>query len=351
MASHTVADPSEAGDLDPVVASGDLRELYRLMTLTRAAEERLETLQREGLMPGSVFRSLGQEAGAVGATWALRRREDGSGDRVAASLRGAGVLLTLGVPLRDYFAHHLGRAAGPTGGRESHLHWSDPERGLVGGIFPLGTLLEVMSGVALAFRMGGEDRVAMVFTGDGATSTGAWHEGLALGASQRCPLVVVVEHNRYAFSTPTEGNTRLDSFTDKAAAYGIGAASVDGTDVEAVVLGARAAVARARAGEGPQLLELRYFRRKGHAQHDAQEYVDPAEIAAWEARDPLRRLAGRMTEAGFATAEELAAMDADAREACRVAADEALAEPLPRGVEALGGVYTDVVPTPPWTRA
>jgi len=328
----------------------DLVELYGWMSLTRAAEERLELLHKQGLMAGTVYRSLGQEAGAVGAAFALRRAKDGTGDCIAPSIRGTGALFVFGGGLLDYFRQHLSRATGPSGGRESHIHWGDDERGVVAPIFPLGTMLEVMAGITLAFRLRGEDRVGLVFSGDGAAATGAWHEGMCFAASQACPMVLVLENNQFAFSTPTESSTRVKSFTEKAAGYGIGAASVDGTDVLAVVGAVAEAAARARAGEGTQMVELRYFRRSGHAQHDAQEYVDPERIAEWEAKDPLDRFRVRILNEGWATAQELDAVVREVEEACRVAAEAAAAEPEPVGPEARNDVYTDVPQPEPWTR-
>ncbi len=334
----------------PGFAPHDLAELYRYMFLTRTAEEHLERLHKNGHVAGSVYRSLGQEAGAVGAAWALRRSGAATGDWLAPSLRATGALMVFTDGVLDYFRQQLSRATGPTAGRESHIHWGDPARGLLGPIFPLGTMLEVMAGVTLSFRLRGEDRVGLVFTGDGAAATGAWHEGLCLAAAQACPLVLVLENNQFAFSTPTAVHTRVESFTEKAAGYGIGAESVDGTDVLAVVESVRAAADRAREGGGPQMVELRYFRRGGHAQHDAQEYVDPALIAEWEAKDPLAKYRARLLDQRWVGSEELAEIERVAEEACRLAVESALAEPEPDGPEAREDVYTDVTVREPWTR-
>lgn len=339
-----------SGTLPPGLERQEVVELYRWMYLNRAAEEHLERLHTQGLVAGSVYRSLGQEAGSVGAAYALRRRDDGKGDSIAPSLRATGALFVFGGALLDYFRHYLSRATGPSGGRESHIHWGDPDLGIVAPIFPLGTMLEVMAGVALAFRLQGEDRVGLVFTGDGAAATGAWHEGLCFAAAQACPLVLILENNQYAFSMPTKTSSRVDSFTEKAAGYGIGAESVDGTEVLAVVEAVRAAADRARRGDGPQMVELRYFRRRGHAQHDAQEYVDPALIAEWEAKDPLDGYRARLLQEGWAAPGELDDIDAEVDEACQDAVDAALAEPEPQGPEAREEVYTDVTTLSPWTR-
>jgi pyruvate dehydrogenase E1 component alpha subunit/2-oxoisovalerate dehydrogenase E1 component alpha subunit len=328
----------------------DFLEFHRLMVRTRAAEERVETLQKLGHPVGALYRSLGQEAGAVGAAMALRRRSDGSGDVLAPSLRAAGAMFAFGATLDDYFRQYLGRATGPSRGRESDIHWSDPDRGILASVTPLGLMLEVVAGVTLAFRLRDEDRVGLVFHGDGATSTGAWHEGLSFAAAQRCPMVLVVEHNQFAFGTATEKNTRLRSFTEKAPGYGIGAVEVDGTDLLQVLDAVHAAARRARMGEGVQMVELRYFRRKGHAQHDAQEYVDPETLAAWEARDPVVRFARWLVDQGHATRPELDALrDAEVR-ACEEAAEAALSEPAPPGADALADVTSERAQAPPWTR-
>ncbi len=333
----------------PTLGRDDLQELFRWMVTARVAEERLELLQKQGLVAGSIYGSLGQEGG-VAAAYALRRPIKGARDFVAPSLRGCAALLLFGGSLQDYFRQHLGRATSPTRGRDGGVYWGDHARGVLGPIAPLGTMVEVMAGVTLAFKLRGEDRVGMVFSGDGATSTAAWHEGLSLASAQRCPMVLVIENNQWAFSTPTRRSTGLGSFMQKGPAYGIGADSVDGTDVEAVYAASARAVARARAGEGTQLLELRYFRRKGHAQHDAQEYVDPQAIAEWEERDPIRRLESVLLEREWATRGQLRSVSDEAEAAVVVAAAAATDEPAPSGPDAVTGIYTDLTVETPWTR-
>ncbi|RMH17041.1 MAG: thiamine pyrophosphate-dependent dehydrogenase E1 component subunit alpha [Gemmatimonadetes bacterium] len=328
----------------------DLLGMYRALRRARAAEERLEILFTQGHIGGGLYRSLGQEAGAVGAAWALRRRDDGTGDIVAQTIRATGAVFVMGGTPLQYFRQYLARATGPTRGKEANVHWVDYRRGLIGPVSPLGTMVEVMAGITLSFKLRGEDRVGIVFYGDGASSTGAWHEGLAFAASQRCPMVLMVEANQWAFSTPTHRNTRVESFTEKAPGYGLHAASVDGTDVLAVYEAVKGVVARARAGEGTGMVELRYYRRKGHAQHDAQEYVDPEELAYWETRDPITRFHRTLVERGWADEEVLASIAAEAEEEARTAAEQALSEPRPEGPEALENVYTDLRVPGPWTR-
>ncbi len=329
----------------------ELHELYRALRLTRTAEERLEILQKQGHVTGGLYRSLGQEAGAVGAAYALRRRDDGTGDFLAHTVRAAGALFLFGGVLEDFFRQYMAKGSGPTRGREANVHWFDFQKGFVGPVSPLGTMIEIMAGITLSFRLRGEERVGMVFYGDGASSTGAWHEGLNFAAVQRCPMILMVENNQWAFSTPTHKNTRVASFAEKGPGYGIGADSVDGTDVLAVFDTVRRAAALVRSGEGTRLVELRYFRRLGHAQHDPQEYVDPALIAEWEKKDPIDQYRRRLLVNEWATEAELDAIDEDVFEACRVAAEKVIDEPKPHGPDAVDDVYTDVRVPRPWTRS
>jgi len=345
--------PEAAEDDSPTVhdlSRADLLGIFRALLLAREAEERLEVLFKQGHIGGGLYRSLGQEAGAVGAAYALRRREDGTGDIVAQTIRATGAVFLMGGRPVDYFRQYLARATSPTKGKEANVHWVDYQRGLVGPVSPLGTMVEVMAGITLSFKLRGEDRIGVVFYGDGASSTGAWHEGLNFAASQRCPMLLMVEANGGAFSTPTEKNTRVESFTEKAAGYGLHAVSVDGTDVLAVYDAVRKAAERTRSGEGAGMVELRYYRRKGHAQHDAQEYVDPDELAEWEKRDPIDRYRTRLLEEGRAREDELSAIHDRVIKEIRRASEEALAEPVPEGPEAVGEVYTDTGIPHPWTR-
>jgi pyruvate dehydrogenase E1 component alpha subunit/2-oxoisovalerate dehydrogenase E1 component alpha subunit len=329
-----------------------LLDLYRGMVRQRAAEDRLEILHKQGHIPGGVYRGLGQEAGAVGAAYPLRRRDDGSGDVIGPHIRDVGAMFLFGATPVEHYRQYMARGTGPTRGKEANVHWTDLRRGIVGPVSPLGTMVGVLAGITLTFRRRGEDRVGIVFYGDGATSTGAWHEGFNFAAVQRCPLILVVEANQWAFSTPTWKQTRVQSFTEKAPGYGVGAESVDGTDVVAVHDAVKRSAERARAGEGAQLVELRYYRRKGHAQHDSLDYVDPEELRRWEEeKDPIKSFHRRLVDGALATEEELTRVVWDAEEEMRVAGEQAAGEPLPPPESVLTGVYTDVVNRPPWTRA
>jgi len=328
----------------------DLLTMFRSLVRARAAEERLELLFRQGHIGGGLYRSLGQEGASVGAAYALARKDDGTGDVIAHTIRDTGALFLFGGAPGDYFRQYLARATGPTRGKEANVHWTDLQRGFVGPVSPLGTMVGVMSGITLSFKIRGEPRVGMVFYGDGASSTGAWHEGVNFAGAQGCPMVVVVTSNGYAFSTPTRKQTRAASFSLKAQGYGIAGETVDGNDVLAVYQAARRAVDRAREGKGVTLLELRTYRRKGHAQHDPQDYVPPEEIRAWESRDPISLFRQKLLGEGWVHEDELEALETDAEAEMRNEAERAVSDPYPPGEEALVGVYTDLATPPHWTR-
>ncbi len=338
---------------EPLVAGltkAELLELGYLMYLTRATEERLETLFRQGHVHGGVYRSLGQEGAAVGTAYALDPRTDGTGDVMTYLIRDTGAIFTHGGEPIDYLRHYLARATSLSLGRETGVHFTDFDRGLVGPISHLGTMVEVMAGITWAFRLRGEDRVGMAYLGDGGSSTGEFHEGLNFAAVQECPMIMVLEANRYAFSTPTRKQTRAKRLADKAIGYGIPGEQVDGNDVLACYEAAGRAVARARAGGGASLLEVDTYRRRGHAQHDAQDYVPKEELEYWEARDPIARFEERLSKEGWVGPTELAALAERARRAAGEAAEQALSEPLPEGATAVGHVYTDLDLPHPWTR-
>jgi pyruvate dehydrogenase E1 component alpha subunit/2-oxoisovalerate dehydrogenase E1 component alpha subunit len=214
-------------------------------------------------------------------------------------------------------------------------------------------MVPVMTGVTLSFKLRGEARVGLVYVGDGATSTGAFHEGLNFAAVQRCPLVVVVENNGYAYSTPLARQTAVTELKDKALAYGIPGVRADGNDVLAVYDVTKAAVDRARRGEGVTLIELMTYRRKGHAEHDNQSYVPAGEIDRWEREnDPLDRYRRVLTaELEFDDAE-LAAIEARVTDEIDAATDAADASPMPEPTDALAGIYAEPARVEPlWYRA
>ena len=316
-----------------------LLELYYYLLLTRTLEERLVALYRQAKVYGGLFRSLGQEADAVGSAYALDRDQ---GDVLSPLIRNLGSLLVHGVQPVEILRQYLATGDSLTRGRELNTHLADVGRGFIGQISHLGDMVPVMAGVTLSFKVRRQPRVGLVYVGDGATSTGAFHEGLNFAAVQRCPLVVVVENNGYAYSTPTGRQTAARSFVDKAAGYGVAGARADGNDVLAVYEVTKQAVDRARRGGGVTLIELLTYRRKGHAEHDNQSYVPAGEIERWAAEnDPLQRYVGHLTRSLGVERSELTGVDARVRDEVDRATDAAEQSPPPKPSDALVGVYAD----------
>lgn len=335
---------ADAGSHGPGTAAAALTraqrlELYYYMRLTRSLEERLVNLYRQTKVVGGLFRSLGQEADAVGSAYALDRSR---GDVLSPLIRNLGSMLVQGARPLEIIRQYMAKGDSPTRGRELNIHYGDLVRGFIGQISHLGDMVPVMAGVTLSFKMRGESRVGLVYVGDGATSTGAFHEGLNFAAVQRCPLVVVVENNGYAYSTPVEKQTAARSFVDKAAGYGIPGEQADGNDVLASYDVTKRAVDRARSGGGVSLIELVTYRRKGHAEHDNQSYVPTGEIERWEREnDPLDRFSRVLLERDGIEARQLAAIDSEIQALIDAATDTAEASPPPEGEDALVGVYAD----------
>ena len=337
---------------DPAAPAGlsrdQLLDLYYWMRLTRSLEERLVNLYRQTKVVGGLFRSLGQEACAVGTAYALRRE-----DVLSPLIRNLGSMLVKGATPLEVLRQYMAKGDSPTRGRELNIHFGDvAERNFIGQISHLGDMVPVMAGVTLSFKLRKEPRVGLVYVGDGATSTGAFHEGINFAAVQRCPLVVVVENNLYAYSTPTSKQCAAERLADKAAGYGIPGVRADGNDVVAAYEATRDAVARARRGEGVTLVELMTYRRKGHAEHDNQSYVPAGEIDRWASEnDPLDRYIRVLREQHGVVAEELERIDARVRDEVDRATDVAETSPPPEALDALIGVYADP-PTMPvlWYR-
>ena len=340
-----------AGRLEHGLSREQLQTIYYFLQLTREVEQALAHLYRQDKVIGGLYRSLGQEGTAVGSAFALRRREDGNGDILSPAIRNLGALFVMGARPVDVFCQYMARRDSPTGGLEQNVHFTDYRRGFIGLISHLGVMIEVMAGVALSFRLRGEPRVALVYIGDGGASTGAFHEGINLAAVQRAPLVLIVENNAYAYSTPVARQTAAESFVVRAAAYGIHGDRCDGNDVLAVYEMTRRAVERARAGGGAALLEVLTYRRKGHAEHDPQKYVPADELERWEKNDPIERFERTLLEQGWADDADLSSIRQRVRAEVDAARDAAEASPLPEPRAALRPVYAGVAPHDHWTRA
>lgn len=338
----------------PPVPGGLTREqlldIYRYLRLTRTLEERLVALYRQSKVIGGLFRSLGQEGESVASAYALERGPNQ--DILSPLIRNLGSMLVMGAQPIQILRQYMAKAESPTRGRELNVHFNDLERGYLGQISHLGDMVPVMAGIALTFKLRGERRVGLVYIGDGATSTGTFHEGLNFAAVQRVPLVVIAEYNRWAYSTPPEKQFAVKDLAEKAKGYGIPGVTVDGNDVLAVYEATKSAVERARAGHGVHLIEVKTYRRKGHAEHDDQHYVPKDELDWWaKENDPVDRYTKRLLQSEWVEERELQAIDGQAKVEIDQATDACVDEPLPPGASALAGVYAGPPALPPhWYR-
>jgi TPP-dependent pyruvate/acetoin dehydrogenase alpha subunit len=319
-----------------------LIEMYALARLTRDVEDRLTILFRQSKVVGGLYRSLGQEGESVAAAYALERS-----DAVLPLIRNLGALLTVGVRPRDIFAQYMAKGCSPSRGRDLNIHFSHlPPPGvdepvIVGPISLLGTSIPVGAGVALGSRLRGERRVVLVFIGDGAMSTGSFHEGMNFASVQKLPMVVVAEDNKYAYSTPIAWQMAVKTIDERAASYGVPHEMVDGNDMVAVYTAVRRAVDRARGGEGPSLVGVDTMRMSGHAQHDDMRYVPKSLLDEWQKRDPIARMRQQLLERGLAQADQLDDIDRRTKAYALSEADLADAMSAPDPGEVASGVYAD----------
>ncbi|MGH7558231.1 MAG: thiamine pyrophosphate-dependent dehydrogenase E1 component subunit alpha [Gemmatimonadota bacterium] len=336
-------------DVPEIVVPDDLEieraqhlDLYWYMLLNRRLEERLVNLYRQGKVVGGVYRSLGQEAESVGTAYALGRR-----DFVTPLIRNLGSILVKGAEPAEILKQYMARATGPSRGRDLNIHFGDMEKAFIGPVSMLGDMIPVMAGVALASRMKGENRVCLAYIGDGGFSTGAAHEGWNFVCARGLPVILVAEDNCYAYSTPTGKQMGNREMVDRARGYGCAGEQVDGNDVLQSYAAARRAVDRARRGDGPTLIEVKTYRRKGHAEHDDQRYVPKEELEAWEAKDPVDRYRRFLLQEEILTEEQIERIDGRIGDKLDEAVAEAEAAPMPDPRTALDDVWA----TPRWTAA
>jgi TPP-dependent pyruvate/acetoin dehydrogenase alpha subunit len=338
VANGAAREGAESGvreSLSELLTRSDRAALLRFMTMMRSAEERGLTLYRQGKVPGSFYDGCGQEAIPVGSAFALKPE-----DRMCILHRDLGAHFVRGVTPDRYLANYMGRTGGVTGGKDGNMHFGDRRLGAVGMVSMLPDMALVANGMALAFKIRGEQRVALTYFGEGSTANGQWHEAMNLAGIQRLPVVFILENNQFAYSTPNELEFAVDP-VERAHTYGFPGVNVDGNDVEAVFAAAHEAVERARRGEGPTLIECRTMRMHGHGAHDDMSYVPPELFEEWSQRDPIELYSKRLVaDYGFSQ-DEVDAIRAEVSEYVAKCAEEALASPMPDPADATAGVFAD----------
>jgi pyruvate dehydrogenase E1 component alpha subunit/2-oxoisovalerate dehydrogenase E1 component alpha subunit len=317
-------------------------ELYRYLKLTRMFDEKTVLLKKQSKLTGGVFTSLGQEATAVGTAFALESK-----DFIAPLIRDIGACFVKGIEPRTIFLQYFGRGNAPSRATDVQFHFADFEKGFIGPISHLGDLVSVLAGILLASRMKKEDRVGVVYLGEGATSTGAFHEGINFAAVKKFPLITVIENNGYAYSTPTNEQTAAKFFVDKAIGYGVKGMQVDGNDIVACYETMKEAVEYARGGNGSVLVEAMTYRRKGHAEHDNQAYVPTGEIEWWaENNDPVNRYEKFLNDEKILTRKKMNEIEAEIKELLDAEADWAEMQPLPKAEDAAMDVFDNSIVQP-----
>ena len=313
-----------------------LKDALLKMVLIRKFEEGAEESYMRGLIHGTMHLSIGQEASAVASCMALSDQ-----DKITSTHRGHGHCIAKGADLGKMFAEFFGKETGYCKGRGGSMHIADVEKGNLGANGIVGGGLPIAVGAALSAKRLRTGAVTVCFFGDGANNEGAFHEALNMAAIWKLPVVFVCENNQYGMSTSMERSTAVKRVAERASAYAMPGVTVDGNDFSAVAEAVDAAVSRARKGEGPSLVENLTYRWRGHSKSDRNRYRTKEEIAKWQARDPIRRMADMLMDHGILSEDDVAAIEASASKIIDDAITFAKDSPSPRIEEATRYVYTD----------
>lgn len=313
-----------------------MKQMFYFMLLNRAFDDRIAKLYRQGKIIGAAYGSRGQEATSIGSAYAL-----GKDDIVGPIIRNAGAILVRGLPVKNFLSNFVGRGTTPTSGKDGNSHLGDLSLGIFAPISHLGSLVINLAGCALAFKIKKQPRVALTYIGDGGTSTGEFHEGLNMAAVWKLPFVLIIENNQWAYSTPTAHQSRNVDLAVKGKAYGVEAIVVDGNDVFEVFRVSRYAIEKARAGQGPILIESKTMRMKGHAEHDDAFYVPKSMFEEWQKRDPLTLAETVLKKMKIVSTSEIQAIKDRVEQEMAEAEAFALDAPFPVPADAATGVYAD----------
>src|SRR5215204_2037932 len=264
------------------LSTDELLEMYYWLKLIRAFDERLSLGVRQGKVRSGVYTGIGQEAIVVGSCFGLRQD-----DWIFPLHRDLGAMLMKGVTPRQMMAQMFAKVTGLSKGRDSALHSGVSDLGIFGNTSMLGANLPVAAGIGLTFKMEKRDNVVIAYFGEGASNTGDFHEALNIAGVQQLPIVFICENNQYAYSVPLEKSMAIDDVAVRAEGYGFDGVAINGNDVLAVYQATQGALARARSGEGPTLIECKTYRWHGHSEHDKAFYRTNEELAMWKSRDPI----------------------------------------------------------------
>jgi pyruvate dehydrogenase E1 component alpha subunit len=311
-----------------------LLEMFYWLKLIRAFDERLSILVRQGKVRSGVYTGIGQEAIIVGTCFGLRRE-----DFICPLHRDLGAFLMKGVDARTMMAQMFGKMGGLSKGRDSALHSGVNELGIFGNTSMLGANLPVAAGLAFTYKIEKTDNVVIAYFGEGASNVGDFHEALNFAGVQHLPVVFVCENNQYAYSVPVEKSMAIDDVADRAESYGFSGVSINGNDVLAVYQTTQGALARARSGEGPTLIECKTYRWHGHSEHDKAFYRTDEELAMWKSRDPIPTFTTYLKGLHVLTDEKLADVEGRVKQTIDDAVEFATSSPDPLPEEAVADLY------------
>lgn len=316
------------------LAPDQLLEMYYWLRLIRAFDERLSVLVKQGKVRSGVYTGIGQEAIIVGTVFGLRKD-----DFVCPLHRDLGAFLMKGVSARAMMAQMFAKDTGLSKGRDSALHSGVTELGIFGNTSMLGANLPVAAGLGLTFKMEGIDNVVVAYFGEGASNVGDFHEALNIAGVQKLPILFICENNQYAYSVPLEKSMAIDDVADRAEGYGFDGVAINGNDVLAVYQATQGALARARAGEGPTLIECKTYRWHGHSEHDKAFYRTNEELAMWKSRDPIPTFTTYLRGMQVLTDAHVADIEARVTATIDDAVEFAMGSPDPDAGDAVTDLY------------
>jgi TPP-dependent pyruvate/acetoin dehydrogenase alpha subunit len=311
-----------------------LLDMFYWLKLIRAFDLRLSILVKQGKVRSGVYTGIGQEAIVVGTCFALRKE-----DFICPLHRDLGSFLMKGVEPRAMMSQMFAKSTGLSKGRDSALHSGVSELGIFGNTSMLGANLPVAAGLGLTFKMEKTDNVVVAYFGEGASNTGDFHEALNFAGVQRLPVIFVCENNLYAYSVPIEKSMAIDDVADRAASYGFDGVAINGNDVLAVYQSTQGALARARNGEGPTLIECKTYRWHGHSEHDKAFYRTDEELAMWKSRDPIPTFTTYLQARNVLSADKLNEIEQRVTSTIDDAVEYAMNAPDPQPGDAVTDLY------------
>jgi TPP-dependent pyruvate/acetoin dehydrogenase alpha subunit len=311
-------------------------EMFRFMLQAREFDLAMQRLNRQGRAFGGVYSQTGNEASSVGSAYAL-----GNNDILFPMHRNIGGHFVFGQDLNTLMLAFLAREGSLMRGTDGTGHYADVAKRIYGNVSHLGAMIPVAAGFVLASKMRNESVVSMTYIGDGGAQTGEFHEGVNFAAVQKLPLILIIENNQYAYSSPNSVEFACEKLSDRALGYGCFGETIDGTDVELVYETCFHAAERARRGEGPSLIETVTMRMRGHAEHDDFSYVPREQLDYWKQRDPIERYQIFLLKKNILSSEDIIAIRTKLIEEIRAAIDYAIELPFPAAEEGFKNVFVD----------